>query len=88
MRLKLTEAQKKRVLKTPPYPNRLREAMKEAGVTQEQVAEWLGVTQVQVSRLVRGEHPRLPLATARRLSRLFQLRIDDLFPSRDEAVAS
>lgn len=63
-------------------PNRVKRAMDLAGVTQEQVADAIGVTQPYISSICKGRHERLPLNKVRALANYFGLRIDDLFPEQ------
>lgn len=65
-------------------PNKVKLAMDFAEVTQVQVAERLGVSQSNVSDVVRGEYTDLPLETSRAWARLFGVTVEDLFPARDE----
>jgi len=68
-------------------PNRLKKAIELAGVTQEQVADAIDSSQSHVTEIANGNYSKLPLETARSLSRFFGCSIEDLFPAR-EAVAS
>lgn len=84
----LSDAQLHR-LRTEPIdgPNRLRFAMRLAGITQEQLEAKMGIPQPTISKVVRGSYSRLPIETARKYAAVFGCHIEDLFPAR-EAVAS
>ncbi|MDP1570371.1 MAG: helix-turn-helix transcriptional regulator [Vicinamibacterales bacterium] len=68
-------------------PNRVAAAIKLLGVTQRAVATELGMTDAQMSDLCRGRYRAIRLETARRLAAYFGCSIEDLFPSREGAVA-
>jgi putative transcriptional regulator len=56
-----------------------------AGLTQADLAERAGISRDTISRLERGEHPRL--VTARALSRALGVAVTDLFPESEERRA-
>lgn len=67
--------------------SRLREARSILGLTQEQLAEAVGVSQSSLSDLERQRYGGVTIDTAHRFAEFFGCSIEDLFPSR-EAVAS
>lgn len=69
-------------------PNKVKLAMALAALTQNQVAERLGISQGRVSDVVRGDYSDLPLETTRAWARCFGVGVEDLFPARDESIAS
>lgn len=82
----LTRKQLAELRRRKDGPNRVGAAMEMAGLTQVQVAQKIGCTQPNVSRIVTGQYTGA-LDTTRALAELFGCHIEDLFPSR-EAVAS
>lgn len=66
--------------------NKLKKAIDLAKSTQEQVADGIGVSQSHVTEIANGNYSKLPLETARDLSKFFGCQIEDLFPER-QAVA-
>lgn len=66
-------------------PNRLRQAMKLAEITQVQLSERMGLSQSQISEDMNGKFSDLSLTKARAYADLFGCTVDDLFPR--EAVA-
>jgi putative transcriptional regulator len=56
-----------------------------AGLTQADLAERAGISRDTISRLERGEHPRL--VTARALARALGTPVGDLFPESEERQA-
>lgn len=83
----LTPKQIEVLRESPLAPNRVKVAMRLAGLTQVEVAAKLGITQSHVSEIANGNYSSLPLDTARKFATFFGCLIEDLFPSR-EAVAS
>lgn len=71
----------------PTGKNRLDEAMRMAGLTQEALADVLGITQPYVSRLERGAYQDIPLEMCRRIADVFGCAIEDLFPARQEVAS-
>lgn len=65
-------------------PNRVAAAKEMLGLTQVQLASAIGVTQSLVSKVERGELPKLPVETARKFSEFFGCAIEDLFPRSDD----
>jgi transcriptional regulator with XRE-family HTH domain len=86
----LTRSQLAKLRRADPMPNRLRVAMRLSTpqITQEQLADALGWSQPVISRLVTGGYARLSVDNARTLAKFFGCTVDDLFPAREEAVAS
>jgi len=82
----LTRKQLTQLRSADAAPNRLREAMQLAEVTQVVLAGELSITQSHVSEIVNGNYSRLPLDTAQRFAVFFGCAVEDLFPAR-EAVA-
>lgn len=78
----LSEHQLAQLRKAPTEPNRVRKAMELLGLTQEQVAEGIGVTQSHINKIVNGNYVSLPLDTAQSLAGYFGCPTDVLFPSR------
>jgi transcriptional regulator with XRE-family HTH domain len=80
----LTTAQLKQLTEESAEPNRLRLAMKLAGVTQVELAEAVGFTQSHISEIVNGNYSSLPLETAQKLADYFGpgCSTDLLFPLR------
>ncbi len=72
----------------PDSRNRLSKAMELCELTQVQVAEKTGHTQSYVSRVCAGRYSDLPGETMRAFSNLFGCAIEDLFPAREQSVAS
>ena len=68
--------------------NRIAKAMTLAGVTQVQMQAATGFTQGYISRIKNGRYTDLPGETMRTLATFFGCQIEDLFPARDEALAS
>lgn len=69
--------------------NKLGEAIRLVGFTQEQIAERVGLTQSHVSVIVGGRYgSEFPMETARKFARFFGVSIEDLFPARDETAVS
>lgn len=66
--------------------NRLADAIGIAGVTQEQLAEAIGVSQAYVSKLCTGTYGDLPLEKTRAIAEFFGCSIEDLFPSKSEVA--
>jgi transcriptional regulator with XRE-family HTH domain len=66
--------------------NRIKQAMKLAGLTQVQVAQAIGIAQSQVSEDAAGKFSELSLAKARAYAALFGCDVDDLFPR--EAISA
>jgi putative transcriptional regulator len=56
-----------------------------AGMTQADLAERAGISRDTISRLERGEHPRL--VTARALAHALGVHVGDLFPEDEERPA-
>jgi len=78
-------------LKAAPLngPNKLRAAMDLLGLTQVQLAEAIGSTQSEVSKVERGAYSRFPLGNAYRYAEFFGCSIEDLFPATEsQRVAS
>lgn len=67
--------------------NRIRQARQLAGVTQQQLAEAVGITQAAVSDIERQRYGGTTVDTARKFADYFGCQIEDLFPAR-QAVAS
>lgn len=77
-------------LRTAPVPasgNRVSQALKVIGLTQQQAAEAMGETQPYVSDVVRGRYQTITVAKAQKFAALFGCTIDDLFPARAVEVA-
>jgi transcriptional regulator with XRE-family HTH domain len=68
--------------------NRLRAARTLAGLRQVDVASQLGMSQSRLSDLERQRWASASLDTARRFAEYFGCAIEDLFPAREERVAS
>ena len=83
----LTSKQLRELRRSPAKPNRLRQAMTLADVTQVQVAEAIGIAQSQVSEDAAGKFSEISLEKARSYAAFFGCVLEDLFPAR-EAVAS
>lgn len=68
----------------PKNRNRLHEAIRLAGVTQEAIGAAVGLSQPRISAICAGRFGEdgLPLETARDLAGYFGCEIDDLFPVR------
>jgi transcriptional regulator with XRE-family HTH domain len=67
--------------------NRIKTAMKLAGLTQIQVAAAVGVAQSQVSEDAAGKFSDVSLTKARAYADLFGCDVDDIFP-KEQALAS
>ncbi len=62
--------------------NRLAAALELAERTQVQLAEAIGVTQANISRLCTGSYSDLPLEKTRAIAEFFGCSIEDLFPAK------
>ena len=60
--------------------NRLRHAMELAGVTQQEVANALGLSQSYISDTVCGRYETVTVSIAHRFAQYFGVAIEDLFP--------
>lgn len=67
-------------------PNKLKLAMKLAGVTQGVVSERIGISQSQVSEDATGLYSEMSLDKARKYADLFGCAVDDLFPRQKVAA--
>lgn len=83
----LTKQQLRRLRAERGDPNRVQVAMDLLDLTQVQLSEAIAVPQSNISRIVNGHMPRIPVETARKFAEHFGCAIEDLFPS-SEAVAS
>jgi DNA-binding XRE family transcriptional regulator len=84
----LTPAQLKKLRKSDGG-NRIRAARQLVGLTQEQLAPLVGLTQAGLSDLERRRYGDTNLSTAQKFSEFFGCAIEDLFPARQQqAVAS
>lgn len=72
---------------TDEIPNRLGVAIRLSGRTQKQIADELGMTEPHLSDIKRGKFRSVSLETAHKLAAYFGCAIEDLFPSREGAVA-
>lgn len=82
----LTAAQLRK-LRASDADGRLRAARLALAMTQVQVAEAIGLTQSTLSDLERQRFPNSTLDTARKFAEFFGCSIEDLFPSKAEAVS-
>lgn len=64
--------------------NRLRDLRREAGYTQEEVAQELGITQVMVMQIERGTK-QLSLLNAEKLSKMYGCTKDDMLGKEEKA---
>ncbi len=76
----LSARQLKSLRLEPGSPNRVKAAMRLAGVTQSAVADGTGLHQSQVSRIASNAGDGVTLATASRLASYFGCGVADLFP--------
>lgn len=84
----LTRAALATLRKTPTStPNKLKLAMKLAGVTQVQLSQAINLAQSQISEDATGKSTAISVDKAHAYAEFFGCAIDDLFPAR-EAVAS
>ena len=84
----LTKAQLKRLRATEPATgNRIEAARRMLGLTQIELAEATGRSQVYISAVERGKYRTVTVDSARPFASAFGCSIEDLFPS-SEAVAS
>lgn len=67
-------------------PNRLKLAMKLAGVTQEQLEAATGIPQPNISNIANGKSPKLTVERARTLASFFGCAIEDIFPAYQVAA--
>lgn len=82
----LTAAQLRRLKGTTANGNRVREARKLAGLTQQQLADELGFTQTGLSDLERQRYGSTTVETARKFAEFFGCAIEDLFPAKQEVA--
>lgn len=87
MALTRTQLSDLRAASVPSTGNRLALAIQLSGETQTSLGEKIGVPHVYVSDLARGRFPNITLKSAYKFAAFFGCQIEDLFPSRREAVA-
>ena len=75
-----------RALPMGDMPNKLRVAIKLAGITQAELSESIDEQQPYVSDIVRGRWQTITVTKARKFAEFFGCAIEDLFPER-ESVA-
>lgn len=78
-------------LRREPIPgsgNRLAKAIDLSGETQTSIGEQIGLPHTYVSDVSRGRFQTITLENAYKFSAFFGCQIEDLFPSRSEALAS
>lgn len=78
-----------KTLRTAPVGdagNRLGEAIKLAAISQADLSREIGMSQQYVSDVVSGRYQTITVDNARRFADFFGCAIEDLFPSRQEAL--
>ena len=59
--------------------NKIKELLEEKGISQRELAEMVGITEVSMSRYINGERtPKAPIAM--KIARVLDVNIEDLFP--------
>lgn len=71
----------------PAEPNRVKAAIRIAGVTQEVVSGATRIPQSNLSRIANSASGQITVQTAARLARYFGCQIPDLFPREASAEA-